>query len=104
MKTKEIKEIIGVLNTLLKKDDTKGIYDLMSSDFKKRVKLEHFKNLRKYEITIRPEIELIKIYGADKDDFMIRVRYSQENQLKETNILLTNEGNEIKIRGFLENL
>ena len=49
-------------------------------------------------------MELIKIYGADKDDFMIRVRYPQNNELRETNILLTNEGNEIKIRKFLENL
>ncbi|MBP2027355.1 hypothetical protein J2Z35_001149 [Acetoanaerobium pronyense] len=104
MKTNEIKEMIGKLNTLLKKDDTKGIYDLMSSDFKKRVKLEHFKNLRKYEVSISPDMELIKIYGADKDDFMIRVRYPQNNELRETNILLTNEGNEIKIRKFLENL
>ena len=104
MKTNEVKEMIGKLNLLLKKDDTKGIYDLMSSDFKERVKLEHFKNLRKYEINIRPEIELIKIYSSEKEDFMIRVRYPHENELKETNILLTKEGNEIKIRNFLENL
>jgi len=104
MKTNEVKEMIGKLNLLLKKDDTKGIYDLMSSDFKERVKLEHFKNLRKYEINIRPEIELIKIYSSEKEDFMIRVRYPEDTNFKETNILLTKEENEIKIRKFLENL
>lgn len=53
MENSEVLKVLHHLEDLLKQDDRKAIYDLMTHDFKSRVGMDHYLRLEKYRLNFK---------------------------------------------------
>ncbi|WP_313569036.1 hypothetical protein [Acetoanaerobium noterae] len=102
MENSEALKVLHNLEDLLKQDDRKAIYDLMTHDFKSRVGMDHYLRLEKYRLNLSLPLCLVHIYEASDEKMMLRVKQESKSDHESfANILFVKEEEMWKLSGIL---
>lgn len=101
MKTTQVKELIKALEEHVRNNDKEAIYNMMDKSFREKVELKRYMLLQKYTLNIGTEIKIIKLYNQMHESCMIRTSSKVDGKTVYKNIVLIEEGEELKIKHIL---
>ncbi len=102
MENSEALKVLHNLEELLKKDDKKVLYDIMTHDFKTRVGLDSYIRLEKYRLNLKLPLCLVNMYEASDQKMMLRVKQDSKSDYESfANILFVKEDDGWKLSGVL---
>lgn len=103
-KNSKVLQLLNDLETILKQDDLRVLYDFMSDEFKSRVSIENYLLLEKYRINLNLPLSLVKVYETGNEKIMLRVKQFPETNFGNevfANIVFVKENEKWKLRDVL---